>query len=72
VKQKEKTISQNVSETILTLRLLLLRQIIKKKQSSTTENKDIHHMDILSEIVDYNNLVNVLSVRLGRVISPYY
>lgn len=72
VKLKEKTISQNVSETILTLRLLLLRQIIKKKQSSTSENKDFHHTDILSEIVDYNNLVNVLSVRLGRVISPYY
>ncbi len=67
-KDKEKSISQLVSETILTLRCFL----IKKRISSLQENtEDINgdHKETLEEIMNYLNLNKLLSKKLNRVLS---
>ena len=67
VKQKSKSISQLVTETILTLRTLLINKKVNElsKQKSETINLD---QDLLDEIVNYYQLKCLLSKKLNRVI----
>lgn len=67
VKQKSKSISQLVTETILTLRTLLINKKVNElsKQKSETVNLD---QDLLDEIVNYYQLKSLLSKKLNRVI----
>ena len=67
VKQKSKSISQLVTETILTLRTLLINKKVNElsKQKSETDNLD---QDLLDEIVNYYQLKSLLSKKLNRVI----
>ena len=75
VKGKTETISQIVSETILSLRWFLvnkiIEEIIQNIEKPTEEKPEIDNSEILSMVNDYNGLKNVFSTRLGRVISRY-
>jgi DNA primase len=71
VKAKDKTISQYVSETILTLRWLLVSKIIKELQASVSSDLEVDNHEILLGVRDYNELTNMFSKKLGRVISRH-
>ncbi len=71
VKAKDKTISQYVSETILTLRWMLVSKIIKELQSSVSNDAEVDNIEILTGVKDYNELANIFSKKLGRVISRH-
>ena len=68
VKGKDRSISQLVTETILTLRTLLINkkvQDLSKLSDGTDEN---FNKDTLEEIVNYYQLKSLLSKKLNRVI----
>ncbi len=69
VKAKDKTIVQYVSETVLTLRWLLVSKIIKELQLSVSNDSEVDNNEILLGVRDYNELTNMFSKKLGRVIS---
>lgn len=71
VKAKDKTISQYVSETILTLRWFLVNKIIDELKTSVTKDTKTDNSETLSMVVDYLGLTNVFSKKLGRVISRH-
>jgi DNA primase len=71
VKGKDKTISQYVTETILTLRWYLVNKIIDELKSSVTNEPETDNTETLSMVVDYLGLTNVFSKKLGRVISRH-
>jgi DNA primase len=66
-KTKKKKITQLVTESILTLRTLLINKKVNElsKQKSETDNLD---QDLLDEIVNYYQLKSLLSKKLNRVI----
>jgi DNA primase len=70
VKEKTATISQYVSETILTLRWFLVNKIIEDLKKEIKPDSD-NNNEILSNVVDYLSLTNVFSKKLGRVISRH-
>lgn len=71
VKAKDKTISQYVSETIVTLRWFLVNKIIDELKSSITKDSEIDNTETLSMVMDYLGLTNIFSKKLGRVISRH-
>ena len=71
-KSKSDTISQNVSETILTLRWYLVGKIIDELKSSISSEPNSDNTESLSLIMDYNILIHSFSKKLGRVMSRYY
>jgi DNA primase len=71
VKQKNQTISQYVSETILTLRWFLVNKIIEEIKSSLSNETDSDNSENLSMAIDYSKLINNFSSKLGRVMSRY-
>lgn len=71
VKAKGETISQYVSETILTLRWFLVNKIIDELKTSLTQDVEADNSETLSMVVDYLGLTNIFSKKLGRVISRY-
>jgi DNA primase len=70
VKEKKATISQYVSETILTLRWFLVNKIIDELKAEIKSESE-NHTEILSSVMDYLSLTNVFSKKLGRVISRH-
>ncbi len=71
VKQKDKTVSQYVSETILTLRWFLVNKIIEEIKTNLSKELDCDNSENLSMVMDYSKLVNNFSSKLGRVMSRY-
>ena len=71
VKQKNETISQYVSETILTLRWFLVNKIIEEIKASISNETDADNSENLSMAMDYSKLINNFSGKLGRVMSRY-
>nr|WP_294936115.1 DNA primase [uncultured Flavobacterium sp.] len=71
VKQKNQTISQYVSETILTLRWFLVDKIISELKNSISNEPESDNSEILSAAMDYYTLINSFSSKLGRVLSRY-
>jgi DNA primase len=71
VKQKNQTISQYVSETILTLRWFLVDKIIGELKNSISNEPEADNSEILATAVDYYTLINSFSSKLGRVLSRY-
>ncbi len=71
VKQKNETISQYVSETILTMRWYLVDKIIEELKGSILPEPDADNTDSLSLAMDYYKLINSFSNKLGRVMSRY-
>ena len=68
-KTKNDTISQYVSETILTLRWYLVDKIIEEIKGSISSEPDSDNMEPLSMAMDYYRLINSFSKKLGRVMS---
>jgi DNA primase len=68
-KSKNDTISQNVSETILTLRWYLVGRIIDELKSSILP--DVDNTEPMTQIKDYNELTRAFSKKLGRVMSRF-
>lgn len=65
-KQKDVSIAQLVSETILTLRCFLIdRKVNEIKQD--TQN-DVDHRTLLEDVLNYSNLKMLLSRKLSRVL----
>jgi DNA primase len=71
VKNKNQTISQYVSETILTLRWFLVNKIIEELKSEITSEPETDNSETLSMVIDYLGLTNIFSKKLGRVISRH-
>ncbi|MGB5171113.1 MAG: DNA primase [Eudoraea sp.] len=67
-KDKEKSISQLVSETILTLRCYLIKKRITSLQEDTQQTED-HNNEVLEEIMNYLQLNKLLNKKLNRVLS---
>lgn len=70
-KTKDQTISQYVSETILTLRWYLVDRIIEEIKSSISSEPNSDNIEPLSMAMDYSKLINSFSKKLGRVMSRY-
>ena len=70
-KSKNDTISQDVSETILTLRWYLVGKIIEELKSSLSSEAGSDNTEPLSMVMDYNILVHSFSKKVGRVMSWY-
>lgn len=68
-KSKNDTVSQNVTETILTLRWYLVGLIIEEIKNSISPELD--NMESMSMIVDYNTLTHAFANKLGRVMSRF-
>jgi DNA primase len=69
VKVKNQTIAQYVSETILTLRWNLIDQMIENLKQSISTEVDADNTEPMTEVVDFFKLRNILSRKLGRVMS---
>lgn len=67
VKDKNKSISQLVTETILTLRTLLINRKVNELSKSNGDSENLDQ-NLLEEIVNYYQLKNFLSKKLNRVI----
>ena len=68
VKGKDRSISQLVTETILTLRTLLINKKVQEISKSNEIDDDNFNKDTLEEIVNYYQLKSLLSKKLNRVI----
>ncbi|MBK0370365.1 DNA primase [Flavobacterium agrisoli] len=71
-KYKSDSISQYVSETILSLRWYLVGSIIEELKSSIQSDVNADNTELLMMIMDYSKLVNTFSQKLGRVMSRYH
>jgi DNA primase len=67
VKQKNHSVSQYVSETILTMRWFLVDKIIEELKESIHHGPETDNSEVLSMVMDYNKLINFFSSRFGRV-----
>ncbi len=70
-KTKKETISQYVSETILTMRWYLVDRIIDHLKNSISSEPGSDNTESLSMVMDYYKLINSFSKKLGRVMSRY-
>ena len=66
-KDKKESISQLVSETILTFRCFLIKMRIGELQENTKEKED--NTETLEEILNYLQLNTLLGKKLARVLS---
>ena len=71
VKQKTQTISQFVTETILTLRWYLVNKIIDQLKQEIVDKNQSDNLETLAMVKDYLGLIHVFSKKLGRVISRH-
>ncbi|MFM9825113.1 DNA primase [Flavobacterium sp.] len=68
-KTKNESISQYVSETILTLRWHLVDKIIEEIKNSISTEPDSDNMESMAMAMDYYKLINSFAKKLGRVMS---
>tara|TARA_R110002049_G_scaffold5422_2_gene37571 strand:- start:2995 stop:4953 length:1959 start_codon:yes stop_codon:yes gene_type:complete len=67
-KEKNHSVAQLVSETILSLRCFLIDQKVKEFQQETLQNNSNTNRNILEEVKDYSGLKMLLSRKLSRVL----
>lgn len=67
-KEKDSTIAQLVSETILSLRCFLIEQKVSEFKQETLKNKAEVNREVLEEVKDYSGLKMLLSRKLNRVL----
>ena len=72
VKQKSESVTQYVSETILTIRWFLVDKIIEELKAGIKTEPEVDNSEILSMAMDYYKLINSFSTKLGRVMSRYH
>ena len=68
VKDKKKKISQLVTESILTLRTLLINKKVSELSKKTKNSSNQQGEELMEEIVNYYQLKSLLSKKLNRVI----
>ena len=68
VKDKGRSVSQLVTETILTLRTLLINKKVQELSKSGDMDDKNFNKDTLEEIVNYYQLKSLLSKKLNRVV----
>jgi DNA primase len=68
-KTKNESISQYVSETILTLRWHLVDKIIEEIKNSISTETDSDNIESMAMAMDYYKLINSFAKKLGRVMS---
>jgi len=71
VKHKEQSISQYVTETIVSLREYLINKLIGDLMNEYTNNPDTDLEEIKATVNDYNKLKVNLTNRIGRIRSTY-
>ncbi len=71
VKQKNDTVAQNVTETILTFRWYLVNSLIEELKKQLATPHDIDSLEVLTSVRDYNELIKIFSNKLGRVMSRF-
>lgn len=71
VKQKEETISQYVTETIITLRWYLVNNIIDDLKTNISNEEQADNSETLEMVMAYLGLTHIFSKSLGRVLSRY-
>ncbi|KFF19952.1 DNA primase [Flavobacterium hydatis] len=71
-KGKSESISQYVTETILSMRWFLVDKLIEELKSSIVSDPKEDNMELLLMVVDYSKLINSFSRKLGRVMSRYH
>lgn len=71
VKQKDESVAQYVSETILTLRWFLVHGIIEELKGTLSSDPTADNAEILATAMDYYRLINAFSTKLGRVMTGY-
>ena len=70
VKQKNQSIVQNVSQTILKLRMQLVHLKINSLNNHFKEDNEVEKIhEILEEIKDYQKLKNILAEKFGCVVA---
>ncbi len=67
-KEKNNSVAQLVSETILSLRCFLIEQKVKEFQQKTIQSNTETNRSILEEVKDYSGLKMLLSRKLNRVL----
>jgi DNA primase len=67
-KEKDQSIAQLVSETILSLRCFLIDQKVTEFMQQTLANKSEVNRSVLEEVKDYSSLKMLLSRKLSRVL----
>ncbi|MDO6596187.1 DNA primase [Oceanihabitans sp. 2_MG-2023] len=67
-KEKDQSIAQLVSETILSLRCFLIDQKVTEFMQQTLANKSEVNRSVLEEVKDYSSLKMLLSRKLNRVL----
>ena len=67
-KTKNETISQYVSETILTLRWYLVDRIIEEIKNSISPEPNSDNTESMAMAMDYYKLINSFAKKLGRVL----
>jgi DNA primase len=72
VKQKEATISQYVTETIITLRWYLVNNIIDELKNNLSTEEEQDNKESLEMVIAYLGLTHIFSKSLGRVLSRYH
>ncbi|NMH27512.1 DNA primase [Flavobacterium silvaticum] len=72
VKLKDQSVGQYVTETILTMRWYLVDAIIQSLKGELSSEPDADNSETLSAAMDYGQLINSFSNKLGRVMSRYH
>ena len=67
-KEKNQTIAQLVSETILSLRCFLIEQKVVEFQQKTSQHRSEINKSVLEEVKEYSSLKMLLSRKLNRVL----
>ena len=67
-KEKKETISQLVTQTILSLRCFLIDQKVLEYQNETAQ-PEVNTLPIMEDIRDYLKLKTLLSKKLGKVVG---
>lgn len=67
-KQKDQSVAQLVSETILSLRCFLIDQKVREFMQQTLANRSEVNKSVLEEVKDYSSLKMLLSRKLNRVL----
>ncbi|MEO7977069.1 DNA primase [Flavobacterium sp.] len=70
-KHKNVTIEQNVTDTILSMRLLLIVKVITELQNSLITEPSVDSIEVLPMINDYNTLKNIIAREKGVVVVNY-
>jgi len=72
VKQKDATIGQYVTETIITLRWYLVNNIIDDLKNNLSTEEEQDNKETLEMVMAYLGLTHIFSKSLGRVLSRYH